>query len=145
MCWFQWKLLTFSQVHIWPAWSLWTADISQLSSPQGLPSEAVQAAVRVTVFKECEAVRREPRERERYIHTKDGKITGTSKQRDKKIHWANQAHSCLDSLESIYFLLLLYGGGGAEIDFNENKGRVAYNLDFIFFSLLIWDVTRAIV
>lgn len=64
---------------------------------------------------------------------------------DKKIHWANQAHSCLDSLKSIYLLLLLYGGSGAEIDFNENKGRVVYNSDFIFFSLLIWDVTRAIV
>lgn len=145
MCWFQWKLLASSQVHIWPAWSLWTAEISQLSSLQGLTSEAVQAAVRVTVLKNVRLSEVSQYMYEGYIHTKDGEITGTSKQMDKKIHWANQAHSCLDYLKSIYLLLLLYSGGWAEIHLNETKERVVYSSDFIFSSLLRWEVTRDIV
>lgn len=70
---------------------------------------------------------------EGYIHTKDGEITGTLKQIDKKIHWAKQAHFCLDSLKSIYLILLLYDGGGVEIHLNENK-EIVYNSGL--FSLL---------
>lgn len=82
---------------------------------------------------------------EGHIYTKDREISGISKQMDKKIHWANQGHFCLDSLKTIYLFLLLYGDSGAEIHLNENKERVVYNSDFILSSLLRWDVTRSIV
>ena len=107
MCGFLWELLTSSQVHIWPAWSLWTAEISQLLGPQGLTLEAVRDAVRVTVLKNVRLSQVSQYTYEGYIDTKGGEITGTSKRMDKKIRWVNQAHSCLDSLKSICFFCFI--------------------------------------
>lgn len=54
----------------------------------------------------------------------------------KKVSWANQAHYFLDSLKSIYLLLLLYGNSEAEVPLSENRESIVYNSDFIFSSAL---------
>lgn len=53
----------------------------------------------------------------------------------KKVSWANQAHCFLDSLKSIYLLLLLYVNGEAEVPLSERESIVC-NFDFIFSSAL---------
>lgn len=47
----------------------------------------------------------------------------------KKFSWANQAHYFLDSLESIYLLLLLYCTGELEVHLSESRENIVCNAD----------------